>query len=106
MMYIVNNRTKEHRRADIPEGMAGWVMDGSDDVWNAVQADDDGWIPWQSGECPLPPMSKCYVRDEYAPEEDGNQYLAEDVVWGGRLGTTITGYCPILDADIEPEAPA
>lgn len=65
MIYLVNQSTKEHKVAGLPEGINGWTFDGSDDVWRVVQADSDGWIKWDgSDECPLPERAKCHVGDE------------------------------------------
>ncbi|MFC7091932.1 hypothetical protein ACFQH5_20530, partial [Halomonas salifodinae] len=50
VMYAIHGRTKEHR----PYRDAAFRPEGYEHVWEIVQADADGWIPWEGGECPLP----------------------------------------------------
>jgi hypothetical protein len=52
MKYLVNRATKEHY---IQPGMM--VPYGPQYDW--VEADDEGWIPWSGGECPLPKRARC-----------------------------------------------
>ena len=95
MIYAINKRTKEHRIAQ-----SDWAFAGA---WHRVDADPDGWIPWNGGECPLPKGSRCQLKDEAFPQEDGETFDSDAVCWGGPRGTTITAYRPILEKTEAPE---
>ena len=58
MKYLVNRETKEHY---IQPGM----MVPYGPQYDEVEADADGWIPWNGGECPLPPDGECVVKDRH-----------------------------------------
>ena len=82
MIYMVNVKTKEHRRL-------------SDDLvshpdWVACKADPDGWIPHDGGECPLPGHVKCKVRED-------DWYSVSEISAEGWYWEPVTHYCPILD---------
>ena len=57
MKYLVNNKTKEH----VKKGLAPLWLDEDPD-WRTVEADSEGWIPWDGGECPLPDGARCEVK--------------------------------------------
>ena len=61
MKYLVNRETKEHYRQ--PGMMAPYGP-----VCDEVEADDEGWIKWDGGECPLPDgtsyESLCYRKND------------------------------------------
>lgn len=38
------------------------------------QADDDGWIPWHGGDCPVDPTAFMHVRYRDGEEGSGSQY--------------------------------
>lgn len=91
MKYLVNTQTKEHiRYNDDKMSPVG--------IWKIVEADADGWIPWNGGECPLPDSVRCVVRDEHC-ETNGR---ASEVSWRHEepqsrgAGFNITAYRPIL----------
>ena len=58
MKYLVNRETKEHTIA--PE----WAIEELCLIngYILVEADDEGWIPWSGGECPLPEQSMVAVK--------------------------------------------
>ena len=62
MKYLVNRETKEHLNYDAVHPWFNAVG------WEIVYADDDGWIPWDGGECPLPDgtsyESLCYRKND------------------------------------------
>lgn len=96
MKYIVNTRTKEHR-VHTDE----YFEDA--DVWRIVEADADGWIPWEGGDCPLPDYCMCEV--QLADGERLSPLQAKRYAWERDLGPgAITHYLPILEA-AEKEEP-
>jgi len=57
MIYAINKQTKEHHVLKNGSSHdAGKEVEGrpSGHIWRMIQADADGWIPWNGGECPLP----------------------------------------------------
>lgn len=99
MKYIVNTRTKEHR-VHTDE----YFEDA--DVWRIVEADADGWITWNGGECPLPASNQAEVK-----LQDGKQGSFDSIPlmthrswrkW--NCGGDIIAYRPIL-ADKEEAQP-
>ena len=87
MKYLVNRQTKEHVHSF--HGYNG-------NEWRIVEADSEGWIPWEGGECPLPDGAKCGVKTHGG----GLHFFerAEDYHWGGY----IAAYRPVL-AEQAPE---
>ena len=56
MIYAINEKTKEHRVVEVEYSgrMRLPCRDPSlGKGWRYVQADEDGWIKWEGGECPL-----------------------------------------------------
>lgn len=102
MIYAINKRTKEHRRANA-SNTSGWTSPYCN--WSVVMADAEGWIEWDGGECPLPDDTRVKLRtrngvEHRLPVHAGNQR------WGHGGGQyDIIAYRPILDADTKPEAP-
>ncbi len=91
MKYLVNTRTKEHiRYNDDKMSPVG--------IWKIVEADEDGWIPWGGGECPLPDDARCEIKTMPAMTE---QWACE-LSWhhSGRPWD-ITAYRPILSETAE-----
>ena len=110
MKYFVSKITKEHipvRRA-LP-----WVREGDD--WRVVEADDDGWIPWSGGACPLPDDYRCEIKDRHTLTRG----CGEEFSWRHKESSdsgsewNILAYRPILsetaekgEASSRMEAPA
>lgn len=98
MIYAINRRTKEH--SVVPDCM---IIPPSSDH-RLFEADDNGWIPWHGGECPLPDGALTDVK-----HQDGDVFLgsraramgsAHD--WSHTHGDgSIVAYRPILDAKPE-----
>ena len=89
MIYAINKQTKEHRVYT-----DGW--DYPDSQWRRVLADPDGWIPWGSGECPLPKATAHEVKLRNGallsqPEPENWSWS-----WTG-VHCSIIAYRPILD---------
>jgi len=108
MIYAINKHTKEHRKCDLPSGVAGFYIDAErGGEWHIVHADDDGWIEWDGGECPLPGGSECGVKHRGGDVFDNTfagSNLASD--WSHTCADgDIIAYRPILDEPSEPEAP-
>lgn len=98
MKYIVNTRTKEHR-VHTDE----YFEDA--DVWRIVEADADGWIPWNGGECPLPDGHAYNFATECAPGKRAGEIYREPEknYWGKEAGSlNIIAYLPILAEKEEP----
>src|SRR5690554_3524239 len=61
MIYAINKQTKEH--LDITGLSMPFIANHIDrDLWHVVGANDDGWIKWEGGECPLPIEHLCDVK--------------------------------------------
>lgn len=91
MMYVVNEDTKEHRVA-----VPGRVYGGR---WYFVPADEDGWINWNTGECPLPDkaLHQIKMRDGEVSDPDCEP---NGWVWLHNEGDgDIIAYRPILEND-------
>lgn len=104
MKYLVNRETKEHKVATpLAESIIKGYPDFKDD-WQLVEADDEGWIPWSGGECPLPDECKCQIE-----LQDGERHLPEPSrrwAWERNIGEfTIAAYRPILSETAEKEEP-
>lgn len=102
MKYLVNRETKEHKVATpLAESIIKGYPDFKDD-WQLVEADDEGWIPWSGGECPLPDECKCQIE-----LQDGERHLPEPSrrwAWERNIGEfTIAAYRPILSETAEKE---
>ncbi len=100
MKYLVNRQTKEHKVATpLAESIIKGYPDFKDD-WQLVEADDEGWIPWSGGECPLPDECKCQIE-----LQDGERPLPEPSrrwAWERNIGEfTIAAYRPILSETAE-----
>ena len=91
MKYLVNRETKEHIvfHADISVPYPQWGI---------VEADSEGWIPWNGGECPLPASNQAEVK-----LQDGKQGSFDSIPlmthrswqkW--NCGGDIVAYRPIL----------
>src|SRR5690554_1510753 len=101
MIYAINKRTKEHRVCE-----DGVTLDGIG--WRFVEADADGWIPWEGGECPLPDGADYEVRHKYGKVVSKREAEKYNDQWARKgLLSDIIAYRPILDAGApaEPEAP-
>jgi hypothetical protein len=94
MKYWVNQETKEHYRQP---GM----MVPSGPVYDIVYADDDGWIPWDGGECPLPDGTDyeilCYRKNDVRCLNKAPRGCWEYISYS-RDGC-IKAYRPIFPAD-------
>ena len=100
MKYLVNRETKEHQiayeiAASSMERYPGFAQD-----WKLVEAESEGWIPWEGGECPLPDECKCQIE-----LQDGERPLPEPSrrwAWARNIGEfTIAAYRPILSETAE-----
>lgn len=88
MKYLVNTQTKEHiRYNDDKMSPVG--------IWKIVEADADGWISWNGGECPLP--DDCEFQYRYRNEGVSSSKWASGLRWAHiNLGGDIVSYRPIL----------
>lgn len=95
MKYLVNRETKEHRIASEQAVEAMTNHPAFNEEWKLVEADDEGWIPWSGGECPLPDDCKvAIILDERICDQDRAGY------WGWR-DYSLTAYRPILSETAE-----
>lgn len=95
MKYLVNRETKEHKVATtLAESIIKGYPDFKDD-WQLVEADAEGWIPWEGGDCPLPGWCECEIQTK-----EGDRLLSREAkrwTWSPNIGdATITHYRPIL----------
>lgn len=69
----------------------------------AAEADADGWIPWNGGECPVPVGSRCSIkiRDGRVTHCIRNP----EAWWWGRVAERTTDPGDIVDYRPEPELP-
>ena len=104
MKYLVNRETKEHQIASEIVASSMERYPGFAQDWQLVEADDEGWIPWSGGECPLPDECKCQIE-----LQDGERPLPEPSrrwEWARNIGEfTIAAYRPILSETAEKEEP-
>lgn len=72
MIYAVNAETKEHRVFDQGKRTSTMVSAclGIDEF--LVEADADGWIEWSGGDCPLPELHPCEVKNKAGEVIDFN----------------------------------
>lgn len=94
MKYLVNRETKEHKI--LTDNMV-WAHGDL----RMVEADDEGWIKWDGGECPMPPGSECeFVCENGRSVKTGVDYLE----WrkGIEGFSNVTFYRPILPAESKP----
>jgi hypothetical protein len=88
MKYLINSKTKEHKvcRPD-----TNYFFDADCRI---VQADSEGWIKHNGGECPLPDDVRCAVKIA-----DGSTCLGRQWEWetNGDMNHDITHYKPILE---------
>lgn len=101
-VYAINKRTKEHLVWDF----RGPLPQPHD--WHIVEADADGWIPWDGDdECPLPDDARLELK--FADGDVVGYSRAENVIWENYPSDAheerIIAYRPILDAEDEPESP-
>lgn len=88
MKYLVNRETKEH--AACPE----WVT-ADMGIWHIVEADDEGWIAWSGGKCPLPQLALVQIRT-LSGNFSGCTGEARQWQWENN---DIIAYRPILPAE-------
>lgn len=90
MIYAINCKTKEHRAIgnmrEKPNGVE----------WKILEADADGWIPWDGGKCPLPAGAVHEIK-----WNDGlvTKYDKPEMWNWGDDALSIVAYRPILDAE-------
>lgn len=97
MIYLVHKHTKEHRRYDD-------ALDWPYKDCMVVEADADGWIEWEGGECPLPDDAWVQVKMRDLDVTTGTPGRS-GWIWGcyGECDDIIA-YRPILDTKPEPPA--
>lgn len=92
MKYLVNRETKEHVAATE-------TMSWSEDHWRVIEADSEGWIKHDGGECPLP--DKGWVQVQHIDGERRNYYYPQVLSWnykGLHRAKFPVAYRPILDS--------
>lgn len=91
MKYLVNLDTKEHV-------IYNYGMSWCQDSWRIVEADAEGWIEWDGGECPLPDDCMCEIKTPVV-STNIRAKIASEWIWGGTTfeWSRITHYRPILD---------
>lgn len=103
VIYAIHRKTKEHRivksNSDVCE--KEWYLSQG---WRLVQAEADGWIPREGGECPLPYESQCKYKVREGAVKSSTGVVAH-LEWkhSGSFSDVIA-YCPILDESSEREA--
>lgn len=85
MHYAIHKQNKEHR---VISGSAQAMAFGVSDDWRVVEADADGWIKHDGGECPLPGNHACDVKTERG---SADFYNAKSAPW-----YCIAAYRPII----------
>lgn len=92
MKYLVNRETKEHVAVD-----RDVMLDYSPKDWRIVEADEEGWIKWDGGECPLPDGVACDIKD--ADSDILTRIKVPSVMRWSKIGSggDIIAYRPILD---------
>jgi len=92
MIYLVNKKTKEHRRY---EDAINWP----DCDARLVEADADGWIPWLGDpECPVPSNQKVEVKFHQIIDAPTMSEMPESLYWDHRgYDGDIIAYRPIFD---------
>lgn len=105
MIYAVNAK-KEHRIINVLRPSVD-ILHPSWGLVKLVQADADGWIEWNGGECPLPKHKKCEHIMRCTPNSDMfHTELAGHLRWTHEnLSGDIIAYRPIIDqlASEEPK---
>lgn len=91
MKYLVNKETKEHIvfHADVSVPYPHWSI---------VEADSEGWIPWNGGKCPLPDDAECVIETPFIKREMPKR-KAEHWCWSHDTVSPdhrIVSYRPIL----------
>jgi hypothetical protein len=93
MKYLINSKTKEHKvyRPD-----TNYFFDADCRI---VQADSEGWIKHDGGECPLPDDVRCAVKIADGSTCSGYFHKARQWEWetSGDMSHDITHYRPILE---------
>ncbi|WP_075881472.1 hypothetical protein [Vreelandella massiliensis] len=102
MIYLVNKLTKEHIIHRSTNSASG--VDHT--CWKAHVADDDGWIDWNGGECPLPDGHPVEVkhRNGLTYTEKCGEYHSHSWSHMDHKGDIIA-YRPILDDQEQPATP-
>lgn len=99
MKYLVNRETKEHRIYEDAEGKKHYLPaeeKPNNYHWMFVEADEEGWIKWEGGECPLPENAAVSVK--FAGCSISARHPAGYWSWACRSGNgAIVAYRPILD---------
>lgn len=91
MKYLVHKYTKKH--IQYTPAAASW----GGEFLNIVEADADGWIPWNGGECPLPDCNVCEVETASVERGGSGNRFAINWIWGNHLEfNKIIAYRPIL----------
>jgi hypothetical protein len=106
MKYLVNRETKEHRIYEDADGNKHYLPAEerpNNDDWMFVEADAEGWIKWDGGECPLPDNCLCHYNmvNGSWPRPCAARFLRWD-----RAGSEgdIIAYRPILDNPVVKES--
>lgn len=103
--YKINVKTKEHTI------LASGEHPILDSRYRVVEADADGWIEWNGGECPLPDGHKCDARDADGSQHE-NKTIGKDndvdrLFWEwdecNDHDNNIIAYRPILDQPASEE---
>lgn len=93
MKYLVNRETKKHVLC-----ATGTYPDSG--VWRIVEADDDGWIKWNDGECPLPKTAKVDLKWKFGG--DNFKAQADGWNWEGSGTNRILFYRPVIKSKSKP----
>jgi len=97
MKYLVNQSTKEHIvYNDDKMSPVG--------IWRIVEADDEGWIPWSGGECPLPDDARCNWLTRGESIFSAGK-VTEKAGYLAFASGAIIAYRPILSETAEKEEP-
>lgn len=104
MKYLVNRETKEHRIASEQAVEAMTNHPAFNEEWKLVEADDEGWIPWSGGECPLPKKARCHWRVKALGDLRMGDDCGEKAKHLDWEGSAITHYRPILSETAENQS--
>jgi hypothetical protein len=98
MLYLINKHTKEHK---VLTADSMW----SHSDWEVAQADQNGWIAHDGGECPLPNESRCDVKMKGFDSDYKNvQVKGSDWDLPVAMRRAITHYRPILTVYTPPQS--
>ena len=98
MIYAVNKRTKEHILHGAPSLADVACCPG----WDYIQADADGWIEWNGGECPLPDDKPYKTKHKSGDVFTGSRPQTFSAHWMGYADPVIA-YRPIIDQPTNDE---